>query len=75
MEAFNVPSLHHHSLDPRAAIVMNLVPRASAHQADEARLSKNFIPGQSYESLNIRARHIRLLKNLNFYAPSTDVFR
>ena len=26
-----------YSLDPRAAIVLDLVPRASAHQADEAR--------------------------------------
>ena len=35
---WRIPSLHDHSLDPRAAIVLDLVPRASAHQADEARL-------------------------------------
>ena len=35
---WQVPSLNDHSLDPRAAIVLDLVPRASAHQADEARL-------------------------------------
>ena len=36
-----VPSLNNrHSLDPRAAIVLDLVPRASTHQADEARLLK-----------------------------------
>ena len=34
---WRVPSLHNHSLDPRAAIVLDLVPRASGHQADEAR--------------------------------------
>ena len=32
------PSLHDHNLDPRAAIVLDLEPRASAYQADEARL-------------------------------------
>ena len=35
---WQVPSLNDHSLDPRDAIVLDLVPRASAHQADEARL-------------------------------------
>ena len=48
--------MHNHSLDPRAAIVLDLVPRASAHQADEARLLnflKNFIPDQSYARLNM----------------------
>ena len=35
---WQVPSLNNHSLDPRAAIVLDLVPRASAHQADEAGL-------------------------------------
>ena len=35
---WRVSSLHHHNLDPRAAIVLDLVPRASALQADEARL-------------------------------------
>ena len=57
-----VPSLHDHCLDPRAAIVLDLVPRASAHQADKLRLL-NFIPGQSFERLNMdRGNPARRLK-------------
>ena len=62
--------MHNHSLDPRAAIVLDLVPRTSAHQADEARLLnflKNFIPGQSYEHLKMDrgnpARRLKLERN------------
>ena len=40
MNRSQVPYLNDHSLDPRDAIVLDLVPRASAHQADEARLSR-----------------------------------
>ena len=35
---WRIPSLNNHSLDPRAAIVLDLVPRASSDQTDEARL-------------------------------------
>ena len=35
---WQVPSLNDHNLCPGAAIVLGLVSRASAHQADEARL-------------------------------------
>ena len=57
--------MHDHNLDPRAAIVLDLMPRASVQQADEARLEflKNFIPGQSYARLNMdRGNLARRLK-------------
>ena len=47
--------MHNHNLDPRATIVLDLVPRASVHQADEARLLNflKFLSRQSYVSLNM----------------------
>ena len=60
--------MHDHNLDPRAAIVMDLVPMASAHQADEAfEFLKNFIPGRSYAHLNMDrgnpARRLKIERN------------
>ena len=50
---WQVPSLNDHSLDPRDAIVLDLVPRASAHQADEARLL-------NFWKISFQARVIRV---------------
>ena len=40
-----------HNLDPMAAIVLDLVPRASAHQADEAMLLNFFSRASVYQVL------------------------
>ena len=42
IDGYWVPSLHNYSLDPRAAIVLDLMPRARAHQANETNIS-NFL--------------------------------
>ena len=52
---WRVPSLNNHSLDPRAVIVLDLVPRASAQQSDEARLL-------NYWNISFQARVMAVLK-------------
>ena len=63
---WRVPTLHDHCLYPRAAIILDLVPKTCAHQAGEAKL------GQSYACLNMDRGN--LAKRLKFGRNSLMVY-